>query len=252
MENKRKELNEVWMKIVSDIKSDNKLIRQKANEMALTEMDQWIFRIASQKFPTFMERYKDDMMQEGRLAVLEHLREYDGVSSSPTNFFYFHILHALHEFSQKYGMKVSRHYGDVLNAIHKSEIYPDEKGEYDIEELYKITKISKKTLKKALECKKMTTKISIESCIYQYSDEASDPFENTQKREIKKLIELAVLQLAEEERIVIEMYYGVCGSYQYSIREISEKTGWSIEECQRLIYAGRRHLKNIKNIRNKQ
>lgn len=65
--------------------------------------------------------FREDLIQEGQLAICEHYEEYDANLAEPTTFFRPHILHRMQEFVNGSVFNTTGHYSKNMKLISKAE-----------------------------------------------------------------------------------------------------------------------------------
>ena len=232
-----------WNALVKDANSDNPRIRKYAEEQAILALNNWVIAIVNKRFPTYY-KMAEDLAQEGRMAILVHLKEYDPSASSATNFFFRHILHAVQVHVQNQGMHLTRHYGDMLTQINRAVKKLRQQNptkEPDPLQIHMATGIPVATIISALSMKASGSEIPLDDIPSAHSED-DNPESKILKDELNSTIARSIQQLPVEEREVILLAYGFETARPCSIREIATRTGLSTDRCHTLLQNAKRHL----------
>lgn len=90
------QIHENFKKYVADINSGNAAAERAAQEGAYRDLEPYVKSIITQRFSTYVEtdsRFREDLLQAGRIAILETLPKYAPEKSMPTTYFYEPIKH---------------------------------------------------------------------------------------------------------------------------------------------------------------
>lgn len=86
--------NENFRKYAEDMKSDNEAVRQAAQEEACGDLEFYLRSRISRRFGTYIKDdpgFYKDLMQAGKLGIIEALTEYDPDQSRPTTYITYYI-----------------------------------------------------------------------------------------------------------------------------------------------------------------
>jgi len=97
--------------------SDNPRVRKEAVEDMLAAMDEYVYFMIHRRFAKYLSMI-DDLAQSGRMAIIEHMGDYNP-QYKMTTFFSFHIQNALQELVNKENGE-SHYYAESKNIIVKT------------------------------------------------------------------------------------------------------------------------------------
>lgn len=110
-----------FVKIMEDYHSGNDAKRDKAIEQAVYAMDALVKFVIKRNYPTYRQKYYEDMLQTGRMAVVQTLGGYVPGKCAPSSYFYTNIKHEIQVFVAEEVHKTTRHYAAMANKIRKAE-----------------------------------------------------------------------------------------------------------------------------------
>lgn len=110
-----------FTKIMEDYHSGNEARQAKAVEQAVYAMDALVKYVINRHYPTYREKHYEDMLQEGRMAVISTLGDYTG-KCAPSSYFYTNIRHQIQVYIAEDVHRTTRHYAAMANKIRKAEI----------------------------------------------------------------------------------------------------------------------------------
>lgn len=136
-----------WKEIIHDYRYGDVCQRKKATEMALKAMDPFIISVANRYYPTYMPKYGDDILQEGRLGLIESMCSYDPSVSRPTTWCFRSIIHNMRDFIDTQIHHTTPHFYDNIRKIEEAVRELERAGKpTDIEQVQIFTKLSRTTL----------------------------------------------------------------------------------------------------------
>lgn len=136
-----------WVEIINDYRYGDVYHKQKAAEMAQKAMDPFIISVANRYYPTYMPKYGDDILQEGRLGLLESMLSYDPFVSRPTTWCFRSIIHNMRDFIDNQIHHTTPHFYDNIRKIEGAVRDLEKAGKStDIEQVQILTKLSRTTL----------------------------------------------------------------------------------------------------------
>lgn len=110
-----------FTKIMEDYHSGDIARQDYAIEQAIYAMDALVKYIINRHYPTYREKHYNDMLQTGRMAVVETLGGYTG-KCAPSSYFYTTIRHEIQVFIAEDVHRTTRHYAAMANKIRKAEL----------------------------------------------------------------------------------------------------------------------------------
>ncbi len=93
-----RQIREKFRKYVADANSNNDMAKKAAQEGACRDLEFFVINMISRKFGTYTEKdqiFFEDLMQAGRLGIIQSLPKYDPEKSMPTTYFFTAILHEM-------------------------------------------------------------------------------------------------------------------------------------------------------------
>lgn len=118
IDNKTENSRQKYIKIMEDYNSGDKLKKKKATDDMIQILSMFVYSIITKYFPSYV-KYKDDMYQEGCLAILKNLEKYDPNIAMPSTFFFVHIKEQINTFIINNVNNISRYYGHNMIKIKK-------------------------------------------------------------------------------------------------------------------------------------
>ena len=109
--------HDTWKRIVRDYNSDNSYLHDRAGEDAFVAMKPFIIFLAKKFYGSYYPKYKDDLISEGSLGLIENLRSYNPDKAKPTTWFSRQILHHMRDFIDREVHHTTTHYQDSMRKI---------------------------------------------------------------------------------------------------------------------------------------
>lgn len=76
-----------WDELLADYQSGDPVLIKAAKETACLAMKGFIVSLMKKKYPTYINKEADDLIQAGYTAVIAHLKNYNPLKGKPTTFF---------------------------------------------------------------------------------------------------------------------------------------------------------------------
>lgn len=199
--------------------------------------------------------YREDLIQEGQLAICEHYDEYDANIAEATTFFRPHILHRMQEFINGSVFNTTGHYSKNMKLISKAEDRLHECGiihptaeQIHIETDYKVSLV---TIRACQDIKICNKSISINDTdtftddFYKNSSLTTISPENicVKKTETDGL-KSGLARLSPIEQKCIRSKYGFETDETKSYRKIAEEEGLTPDKVRRIINTAINKLKD--------
>ena len=148
-----------WIGIVKDyqegLKTGDKEKMKEASTKVFEAMDPFIISVAYRFYPTYMKKYGDDIIQEGRAGLLDSMRTYDPLLSRPTNWFFNEIIHKMRDYIDEAIHHTTPYYQTRIRKIEKTIQYLKKEGRAVNKDTIQIeTKYSRKTIDECYEIAK--------------------------------------------------------------------------------------------------
>lgn len=93
-----RQIREKFRKYVADANSNNDMTKKAAQEGACRDLEFFVINMINRKFGTYTAKdqiFFEDLMQAGRLGIIQSLPKYDPEKSMPTTYFFTAILHEM-------------------------------------------------------------------------------------------------------------------------------------------------------------
>ncbi len=92
------QIRDRFRKYVVDANSDDDIKKSAAQEDACKELEYFVIYMINRKFSTYIKKdpiFFEDLLQAGRLGIIQSLPKYDPEKSMPTTYFYIAIMHEM-------------------------------------------------------------------------------------------------------------------------------------------------------------
>lgn len=196
-------------KIMRQYRSDNRVEKDAATMAMIEGLSDFIGNMAHGLFPDYARKpeINAELMQTGRIAIIEHLPEYDETLTLPTTFFAYHIRSALCKYVNAEYNNNSLYYAQKGRQVKRAINDFKQKGEsFSLEDLARATDLTLPTIENTLEQLDMNVSASLDESINVKSDYYT-PESVYEKKEITEIILESLEILDDEERDVIEALY---------------------------------------------
>lgn len=225
---------EELIRIAEDYRSGDADRKADACEEMLCIMDAYIVYMARKRYPTYWNKYGDELIQQGYLAVYSALADYDPKLGTPTTYFHRYIDHSMQEFINTQIHHSTPYYTNKLkkiDAVCKQMI--KDGCEPTLEKICIQTGLSTKTVQTAMAIRN-TSEASLSAYDPELNDTAfasqrktpeqvAEESENTRQL-YEKIMDPTIL--STEEQICITMAYALYDQKRYTAAEIA---AWSEE-----------------------
>lgn len=243
-------------KIMSDYReakeTGNKRLEDNALERLIKLLDKLVIDVINKSFSSCKNRYFEDLLQAGRMAIIKDAPKYDESVSMPSTYFKNRILHAMIELMDgENGYTI--HYGAEIRKINeaKKEL---EKNDVEAtpENISNYTGITIKNVITAMDIKEKsllkyaTSDDEYESMLNNHADSPERIVETMMDEEI---IHNAVASLPFEERVVVTCKYGI-GCDPMKNKEISDNFGIPLDSIRSTLNKALATLKKSQAMRN--
>jgi len=237
---------ERFVDICERYKSEDPEVVTKALEDALNEMEGFIHNIIKKRYSTY-GKYYEDLVQEGRIGVMQGMKKYDPAKSLPTTYFNVYITHEIVKFIDTEINKTTSHYSANLQKIKRAVNKFEQEGRtWNVQDISVETGIKIETIIQCLridDCKNEVYYDS-EDTELQIREIGKSPEEQYLENEQLKVLYGALMELTPVQREVIIMKYGLGVDGQLAYKTISEKMDIPIEKIKKIRHEAIRTLKN--------
>lgn len=228
-----------FTQIMEDYNSGDEKRREYAIEQAVYAMDALVKYVINRHYPTYREKHYEDMLQTGRMAIVETLGGYTG-KCAPSSYFYTTIRHEIQVFVAEDVHRTTRHYAAMANKIRKAEIalaQIDGKEHHDDLTISVYTSLPLTTV---IETRRQTLAADFvelnpnidadESVIDDYGNPAAAYW----KQERANAINNAVSRLLPIEAQVIRLMYGMDGEIPCNAPEIARRLHLKTDQVRKI------------------
>lgn len=231
-----------FIDIVADYKSGDPKLREQAMIDAVDSAEGFIMSIATKKYKSYMYKDAEDILQCGRIAVIEALPGYDADKGKPSTYFYFYIKGAIQNFINSNHNCNTIHFETANNKIRRAQTLLTNEGrpldEITDIELAELTKLPLSTVRTARMIKHVTSTLEFNDGKDENGDflpsaeegngnplgeSPEDIFIENERAEIIN----RVLQncLSDRERFIIVGQYGLGPRGQLTIKAMAQELG---------------------------
>jgi len=229
--------NKVFIEIMEKYHSKDSVLKERAQEEAVSALKSFVYSIIKEKFGTFF-KYQEDLYQSGMMGVIIGMVKYDATQSMPTTFFNFYIIHEMTEFINTMVKKTTPHYASNLKKImHVIDDFEDKDMFYTPADISIATgDLPLQTITKALAIKNSANEMYYENDDFldsQISERFASPEQQYLEQEETSELYKAISELEPEERDTIKLLYGI-GVGNFSHKVIADKLNMPIENVRRI------------------
>lgn len=242
-----------FTKIMEDYNSGDESRRSYAIEQAVYAMDALVKYVINRHYPTYREKHYEDMLQTGRMAIVETLGGYTG-KCAPSSYFYTTIRHEIQVFVAEDVHRTTRHYAAMANKIRKAEIalaQIDGKEHHDDLTISVYTGLPLTTV---IETRRQTLAADFvelnpnidadESMLDDYGNPAAAYW----KQERANAVKNAIKRLSPIEAQVISLMYGMDGDNPCNPPEIARRLHLKTDQVRKISQDACRKLGNDKKL----
>jgi RNA polymerase primary sigma factor len=216
-------------------------------------MDALVKYVINRHYPTYREKHYEDMLQTGRMAIVETLGGYTG-KCAPSSYFYTTIRHEIQVFVAEDVHRTTRHYAAMANKIRKAEIalaQIDGKEHHDDLTISVYTGLPLTTV---IETRRQTLAADFvelnpnidadESMLDDYGNPAAAYW----KQERANAVKNAIKRLSPIEAQVISLMYGMDGDNPCNPPEIARRLHLKTDQVRKISQDACRKLGNDKKL----
>lgn len=252
------EVHQRFFKIMEDYHSGDIKKKQYAQECAIEELKGFIYHIIKKSYSTYARNNFYDLIQEGKLGIMEGMKKYDPNKSMPTTFFSPYIKHEIQGHITKQVDKTTAHYSSSIKKINRAiEAFESTGKPYTNVDISIQTQLSLETVNQSMAIKNYRDEIHIDACVPGMIDNniASQRLptpeeEYFQKEETEILYRAIAETLTPQEIQVCQFHFGLNDTETLSEGEISKRLGIPKDKVKKLINSSIRKLKDseLKNL----
>lgn len=228
-----------FTKIMEDYHSGDIMRKKHAIEQAVYAMDALVKHVINRHYPTYREHHYEDMLQTGRMAVVDTLGGYTG-KCAPSSYFYTTIRHEIQVFIAEDVHRTTRHYAAMANKIRKAEIalsQIDGKEHHDdltisvYTGLPLTTVIETRRQTTAADFVELNTNLDVEESLQNDYGNPATAFWQTERA---NAIQRAIDRLLPTEAKVIRLMYGLSGEPPCNPPEIARRLHLKTDHVRKL------------------
>lgn len=224
---------------------------KKALEDAINELEGFIHDIIKKKYSTY-GKYYEDLVQEGKIGVMQGMQKYDPSKSLPTTFFNWYIIHEISRFIDTEVNKTTSHYSSHLTKINRVINKFEQEGRaWNPQDIAIETGIKMETIIQCLTIDKYKNQVYYDSdeMEVQIKERGKSPEEQILENEQIKTLYGALKDLTDDEKEIIIMKYGLGADGQLSYKTISDKMNIPIEKVKKMRHEAIRKLRDNQGIK---
>ncbi|MBQ8806201.1 MAG: sigma-70 family RNA polymerase sigma factor [Bacteroidaceae bacterium] len=242
-----------FTQIMEDYNSGDEKRRAYAIEQAVYAMDALVKYVINRHYPTYREKHYEDMLQTGRMAIVETLGGYTG-KCAPSSYFYTTIRHEIQVFVAEDVHRTTRHYAAMANKIRKAEIalaQIDGKEHHDdltisvYTGLPLTTVIETRRQTLAADFVELNPNIDADESVV---DDYGNPAAAYWKQERANAVSSAINRLSPIEAQVIRLMYGMDGESPCNPPEIARRLHLKTDQVRKISQDACRKLGNDKKL----
>lgn len=255
---KGEDVQKRFFKIMEDYHSGDPVREKKALEDAIDELKGFIYSIIRKTYITYAKDNYYDLVQEGKIGVIEGMKKYDPSKSMPTTFFSPYIKHEMQLLITKQVDKTTAHYSSNIKKLNKViEQFEATNTPYTNVDLAIQTGLSLETVNQSMAIRNYREEVHVDGCLPGVidanlkSNRMPTPEEDFMEQEEKNILYKAISDnLTPLEIKVCEMHFGINDSETFSEGEISKKLGIPKDKVKKLINSSIRKLRdsNLKSL----
>ena len=196
-------------KIMIRYRSDDPKEKEAATMEMIDGLSDFIGNIALKMYKDFArnDQVNEELMQTGKIAIIEALPKYDETKSMPTTFFTSYIISAFYKFVNTEYKNMSLHYAQMSKQIDTAIARFKQKGvKYTIEDLARATGLSRITVENTLEMMESDIQAPLNEAVGVRSDYFA-PESICTKKEVTEVLLEGISKLSEEQQDVIRELY---------------------------------------------
>ncbi len=222
--NKNVKLMKIFVEATRD--TDNPIIKNKAQELFIKNMDRFIVQYINQQYPTFVKRHFEDMTQVAKMGIIIGLETYNPEIAKPTTYFVLYIKHEVSLYINQFVNGLSAYYANekykVKKAINRLETENREVNDMNIAEKTGLTTENVKQLRSMIAS---STPVEFSEVYMNKEDTCDTPEQAVIKKEQEETIYNAIKKcLTEVEQQIISMHYGLdVGIFEGDLSSYPEK-----------------------------
>lgn len=243
-----------FVKIMENYRSGDLEKKKAAVNEACYAMDALVKYIVKKNYPTYQAQHYDDLLQEGRLAVVDALDGYYPERCAPSSYFYTAIKHNLQVFIAEHVHKTTRHYAAMANKIRKAEAALAQLDGLSYHDDITISTYTGIPLTTVIETRRQTTAANFVELSSQADTPADDVYTNPQaayiQEEKNNALYKALGELSPTEMKILMMTYGLGDYDAMSVAAISRAIGMKPDAVRRTSQDALRKLAQNKSLRN--
>ena len=221
--------------------------KMKATEDAIVELTGYIHHIIKRQYSTY-GKYYDDMVQEGKIGIIEGLERYDPLRSKPSTYFNFYIVHSISKFIDTMVNKTTSHYSSNLSKINKCIDRMEKEGrEWGPSDIAIELGMNMETVIQCLAIQDRKNEMYYESddvLEQNISEKSKSPEEQYLENERLEALYGAIRELDPLARQIIMLKYGLGCPKPKSYKDISEILNIPIDKVKKIRHNSIAELKH--------
>ena len=237
---------EYYIEIMKNYRSGDENLKKEAINKMVSSLSNYVYSIIVNRFPTYV-KMRDDLYQEGILAILKKLDAYNPEIAAPTTFFQIYIVSDMNSFIIGETHHTSNHYGNNIIKVKKAiNDFEKSNTEYNNADIAKYLNIPLETV---IACRKIinySQEVSFDADeIVKSSTPSSElsPEDKLIRRERLRTLYKAISELDEIKKYIVVHKLDLTGE-KMSYKTIAKELCISIDRSRKLYQEALREIKN--------
>lgn len=210
--------------------------RSAATEEILIRNEPYIKSLIRTMYPTYANKYMEDMLSCGNIGILCALYKadppYDPTMSSFTTFVSKYIIHEISDCVSQMVHNTSPHYSATAKKINRAIASLQQKGiaAPTITDIMAETKLGSEAIQTVLIMQSANSALPLDhpNVMDVPANEQESPAEVVERLELLEDLNTALTRLSPEERLVLELQYGLNGKKHRTQAEIAKILGQGV------------------------
>lgn len=220
-----------WNQIVSDYHSNNETLKKRATQQACDALKYYVVSVMKRKYPTYIEKEGQDLIQSGYLGIIQNLDGYDPKKGAPTTYFDFYIGQAMQLWLNVSRNQSSIHYQTANNKIQAAiRYYEANEIPWNDVKIAERTGLPLSTIKNTLAIVNKASALEINEEIKTGNGDETitpeafgSPEDELIIKENNAVLYRCISELNEVEQYVLINAYGLAGYPQMSHKDIAKR-----------------------------
>ena len=227
-----------WNQIVSDYHSNDEKLKKKATQQACDALKYYVISVMKKKYPTYIEKEGQDLIQSGYLGIIQSLDGYDPKRGAPTTYFDFYIGQAMQLWLNSQKNQSSIHYQTANNKIQAAiRYYEANEIPWDDVKISERTGLPLSTIKNTLAIVNKASALEINEEIKTGNGDETitpeafgSPEDELIIKEKNDVLYSCVSELSDVEQYILIHVYGLAGYPRLSHKDIAKRLNLTLSK----------------------